>query len=139
MRSSAAVTVFFVKWVECATSYNVVFTFNSIRIMGAVVWAAVFGVVIFIDVSEVNVSSLNAASSFISNTFVIAPVVFAAFFSISMVAGGVSVISATHAFASFVSIMAALAFISAGILDVTPNFVVVMIVFATVFFALVSV
>lgn len=107
--------------------------------MGAVVWAAVFGVVIFVNISEVDVSSLNAASSLISNTFVIAPVVLAAFFSISMVAGGVNVISATHTLASFVSIMAALTFISAGILDVTPNFVVVMIVFAAVFFALISV
>jgi len=109
--------------------------------MSAVSWAAVFSIIFFGVVSNVGVSRFNAACNFIGDALAdgIAPEVVAAFFSVNAIAVSVSIISSTCAFAGFVTIVAAVAFVSALVVDIAPDFVLVVAVFTTVLFARVSV
>ena len=63
---------------------------------------------------------------------VFTPVVFAALFSVAVITGCISIIGTTLTFASFISIIAAVTFISAFFVDTTPDFVFGLVILATV-------
>ena len=120
-----------------ATSNNVVFTFNAIRVGIVSVWAAEVSIVWSVDITNIAVSRSNTAGVFVSEAFTsgCAPEVLATLLSVVFVASSVSIISSTFTFAGFVSVFTAVTLINTSVLDFTPNVVSVLVVLAAVFLA----
>ena len=59
--------------------------------------------------------------------------------TVGVIAGGVSVVCSTYAFAGFGAIFTAIALVSAFVVDFTPDVMFLVVVLATVFFARVGV
>lgn len=120
-----------------ATSNNVIFSFNSIRVSIVSVWATEEGIVWGVDISNIAISGSNTARVFVREASVsgFAPEVLAALFSVVCVASSVSIVSSTFTFASFVSVLATVALINTSLFNFTPDVVSVDAVFAAVFLA----